>query len=248
MTSRRGFLAAASLIGATDALVLGKVAANRSRGPVAAMELTERELHLVRFQRDSTALFLEIQWEPSWARFRFEDGPGWFDRKKLEELGFDCRLPPGDPPARARYRAMLSKTAFLVFEYRDNGGPEPLASRLHAVDAGRRIEPLRDRYADARRFLIAPALVRLRVATRWDPVARAEAPGSYLRGAIERLLVGEIYVPPPMTAIFQRLKEPTREYLARPEAAARGPRFAAVVAYGRNHEPWLVSCRLLGDR
>jgi hypothetical protein len=59
------------------------------------------------------------------------------------------------------------------------------------------------------------------------------------------LVVGEIYVPPPFAGILAGLKQPTLEYLRTPEAKARGPRFAAVVAYGRNHEPWIESCRLL---
>jgi hypothetical protein len=248
---RPGFLLAAALVLAADAFVLVNAAHNRSGAPAAAIELTEWELRLVRPQRESTALFLELAWEQAWRRFKFEDGPGWFNQAKLEELGYDCRLPLRDPSAPAHYRAMPPKEAFAVFEYRqaawDEAGEDRSfgSSRLLAVDAGRDLALLRKRYPDTRRFLIVPSLVRLAYEAKWDRNTRRYAPGSYLRGAVVQILVSEISVPPSQQRMLESLSQATYDYLATPEARARGPRYSVVLYYGKNYEPWLASCRLI---
>ena len=247
---RPGVLLAAALVLAADAFVLVRVAHNRSGAPAAAIELTERELRLVRPQRDSTALFLQLAWEPAPGRFKFEDGPGWFDKAKLEELGYDCRPSLSDPQAVARYFAMPSKEAFAVLEFREaawaDAGPDRATwSRLLAVDAGRDLAALRGKYPDTRRFLIAPCLVRLRYQTKWDPNTRREAPGAYLRGTIAQILVGEISVPPSERSVFESLSQNTYDYFATSESRLRGPRYSAVLYYGKDNEPWLGSSHLL---
>jgi hypothetical protein len=248
---RIAILLAAALVLAADILVVVKAARNRSGSPLAAIELTERELRLVRPQRESTALFLELAWEPAWGwgRFQFEDGPGWFNQAKLEEIGYDCRMALSDPSAAAHYRAMTAKEAFAVLEYREAGGggvsnDRSAWSRLVAVDVGRSFAPLRKKYPDAR-FLIVPSLVRLLYTVEWDANARRDAPGAYLRGAVVEMLVGQISVPPSQRSVLQALRQTTSEYLATPEARARGPRYSVVLYYGRNYEPWIGSCRLL---
>lgn len=244
-------LLAAALVMAADISVVVKAARNRSGSPIATIELTERELRLVRPQRESTALFLELAWEPAWGRgrFQFEDGSGWFNQAKLEEIGYDCRLAPSDPSAGAHYRAMTAKEAFAVLEYREAGGGgvgdgRSAASRLVAVDVGRDFAPLRQKYPDAR-FLIVPSLVRLLYTVEWDRNTRRDAPGAYLRGAVVEMLVGQVSVPPSQRSILQALSQTTSDYLATPEAQARGPRYSVVLYYGRNYEPWIGSCRLL---
>jgi hypothetical protein len=235
---------------AADAFVLIRVAHNRSGAPAAAIELTERELRLVRPQRESTALFLQLAWEPAAGRFKFEDGPGWFDKAKLEELGYDCRPPLTDPQAVARYRLMPSKAAFAVLEYNpavlaDAGPDRATWSRLLAVDVGRDLALLRNKYADTRRFLIAPCLVKLLYQTKYDPNTRREVPGAYLRGTIAQMLVSEISVPPSERSVFESLSQNTHTYFLTPEALLRGPRYSAVLYYGKDHEPWLGSSHLL---
>lgn len=247
---RPGVLLAAALVVTANAFVLVKVAHNRSGSPAAAIELTERELRLVRPQRESTALFLQLAWEPASGRFKFEDGPGWFDKAKLEQLGYDCRRPLSDPQAVARYRLMPAKEAFAVLEYNQaawaDAGPDRATwSRLLAVDAGRDLALLRSKYPDARRFLIAPCLVRLIYQTKWDPNTRREVPGAYLRGTISQMLVSEISVPPSLQSVFESLSHNTYEYFATPEARLRGPRYSAVLNYGKDNEPWLESARQL---
>lgn len=247
---RPGMLLAAILVLAADGFVLIRVAHNRSGPPAAAVELTERELRLVRPQRESTALFLQLAWEPAAGRYKFEDGPGWFDKAKLEEIGYDCRPPLSDPQAVARYRLMPAKEAFAVLEYNaaagaDSGPDRATRSRLLAVDVGRDLALLRSKYPDTRRFLIAPCLVRLIYQTKWDPSTRREAPGAYLRGTIGQMLVREISVPPSQRSVFESLHQNTYAYFTTPEARLRGPRYSAVLHYGRDHEPWLGSSRLL---
>ena len=245
---RTGLLLAAALVLAADAYVLFNAARNRSGSPAAAIELTERELRLTRPHRESTALFLELAWEPKWRRFKFEDGPEWFNQDKLREVGYDCRLPLTDPSARAHYRAMPAREAFAVLEYNEAGGGDAgedrsTWSRLRAVDAGRDPALLRRKYADARRFLVVPSLVRLFYAENWDANTRRFLPGGYLRGAVVDLLVREISVPPTESRVLKDLTS-TDDYFATPEARARGPRYSAVLYYGRNNEPWINSCRL----
>jgi len=248
---RIAILLAAALVLTADIFVVVKAARNRSGPPIATIELTERELRLVRPQRESTALFLELAWEPAWGRgrFNFEDGPGWFNQAKLEEIGYDCRLAPSDPSAAAQYRAMTAKEAFAVLEHREAGGAgagdgRSSWSRLVAVDAGRDYAPLRKKYPDAR-FLIVPALVRLLYTVEWDANARRDAPGAYLRGAVVEMLVGQVSVPPSQRSVLQALRQTTSDYLTTPEARTRGPRYSVVLLYGRNYEPWVESCRLL---
>ena len=53
---RIAILLAAALVLAADIFVVVKAARNRSGPPIATIELTERELRLVRPQRESTAL------------------------------------------------------------------------------------------------------------------------------------------------------------------------------------------------
>ena len=247
---RRGPFLAAALVLAADAFVLVKAAQNRSGSPTATIELTERELRLVQPQRESTALFLELAWEPARRDFKFEDGPGWFNQAKLEELGYDCRLPLSDPSAPEHYRLMPAREAFAVFEYgeavpAEAGDSRVTLSRLVAVDAGRDPTLLRRRYPDARRVLIVPSLVRLFYQVKWDPNTRRYLPGAYLRGGVVQIQVNQISVPPSQRRVFETLGHSSYDYFAMPEARARGPRYSAVLYYGKNYEPWIASCRLL---
>ena len=247
---RRGPFLAAALVLAADAFLLVKAAQNRSGSPAATIELTERELRLVRPQRESTALFLELAWEPARRDFKFEDGPGWFNQAKLEELGYDCRLPLTDPSAPAHYLAMPAKEAFAVLQYGqsdwvETGTDRSSWSRLLAVDAGRDLALLRKKYPDTHRFLIVPSLVRLLYETKWDPNTRRDAPGAYLRGAIAQMLVSEVSVPPSQRRVLESLSQTTYDYFTRPESRVRGPRYSVVLSYGRNYEPWIGSCRLI---
>ncbi len=237
---RPGILAAAALVVVADAYVVARAAMNRSGDPTAIVELTERELRLARPNRESTALFLRLEWEPSWRTFRFEDGPGWFDRAKLEQLGWDCRVPAADSAAASHYRAMPSKRVFAVLEFRASPAENPSwsnLSQLTAVDAGYDYAALRLKYAGAR-FLVVPALAKLRFET--PPAARGGI--AFLRGAVDQILVSEISVPPSQRHVFEPLSD-SDTYLQPSEK--RPPRYAVTLHYGRHHEPWIAASRRL---
>jgi hypothetical protein len=247
---RPGVLLAAALVLAANAVILAKVAYNRSGTPTAAIELTEYELRLMRPQRESTFLYLRLQWHPLASRFRFEDGPGWFNQAKLQDLGYDCRFPLADPAAPEHYRAMQAKQVLAVLEYKPGMPPveqdEAAAlSHLEAVDAGLDFDALRQKYPSQGRFLIVPATVRLFFEQRWNPDTRSWLAGAFLQGRIMELLPGEISVPHSQRQIFEALSELSDPYFSTPAGRARGPRYAAVLNYGRNHEPWIGACRRL---
>jgi len=100
----RGVVLAVAVVVAGNVAVLIGVARNRSGGPRALIELSERELPIPSVEEENTGLSLELRWDEPWPR-RFEDGPGWFDRRKLEELGYDCGVDPADPAAEKHYQA-----------------------------------------------------------------------------------------------------------------------------------------------
>ena len=239
---RPGILLAAALVLAADTLVLVKAAYNRSGSPATAIELTERELRLERPQRESTALFLRFAWQPAPRSFTF-------GRDKLEELGYNCSLPLTDPSAPAYYRALPLREVFAVLEYNQAGWAGPgevraAGSRLNPVDAGRDFAELRKKHPDTQRFLIVPALVRPSYRADWDPATRTYAAGGHLVGAVVEVLVKEICVPPSEHRVLESLSH-TDDYFATPEGRTRGPRYSVVLYYGRNHEPWIGSCRLI---
>jgi hypothetical protein len=244
-------LAAAVVLGA-DAIALLDAAYNRSGAPVETIELTEREVRLERPLPESTALFLRLAWKPERGRSAFEDAPEWFDRAKLEHVGYDCSLPLTDPSAGARYRAMPLKEVFAVLEYTEAAPPgsdtnandeRSSWSRLRPVDAGRDFAALRAQYLETRRFLIVPALVRPVYTVKWDPANRTQSP--FLRGAVTELLVGEISVPPSQRSVLGNLGPTTAQYFMAKEARSRGPRYSVVLHYGRSYEPWIASSRRL---
>jgi hypothetical protein len=230
---RTGVILAAALLLATDAVVLLKAARNRFGEPRESIELTERELALVRPQRDSTALFLKLEYGNVWRFPKYEDGPGWFDQGKLEELGFDCSFPLTDEAAARHYGVHPAREAFIVLELdeaRENG------SRLHPVDAGLRATALRTKHADPARYLIVPALVSVHYVPKPYVAGVIDMREPYLQGLIQMLRVEEVAVPP--AALRMLLELP-------PAVPVGPPRYAAVLKYGQNYEPWIESVRIL---
>ncbi|RPI29081.1 MAG: DUF4824 family protein, partial [Acidobacteria bacterium] len=94
MRRKLSLSAALGLVLLSNAWVLYGVWQNR-REAVGIVELTERELCFSRSSADNTGVFLQLIWDSQALRRRLEpqDGPGWFDRAKLAELGFDVGWP-----------------------------------------------------------------------------------------------------------------------------------------------------------
>lgn len=232
-------LLAVALVLVSNAVVLGHVWWNRG-GESEAIELTERELRLARMQPESSALFFDLTWEPLAGR-PAELAAEWFTRARLEELGFDCSFPTEDPKAVKHYRSMPAKEAFAVLEYQPG---EMFRSNLRAVDVGRDYAALRRRYPDSRRHLIAPSLVRLRLEVNWDPNTRKYTSGAWLHGSVVQLQVGRVSAGP-CQALMETVKQQTYDMLQTQTGREPAPRYAVVLRYGRLHEPWVESCRLL---
>lgn len=126
---QRGMLIAVGLVLLVNAVVLVGVAANRSGEPDAVVTLTERELPLSSYdgyaERENTGLSLRLSWvqgrtgsvRAAFPPARRRGRPAWFDKAKLEAIGFDCAMPLDDPSAALHYDKMLPRKTFVVLEY-----------------------------------------------------------------------------------------------------------------------------------
>jgi len=116
---RRGWAAAAVLVLLTNAVLLARVAWNRSGEPAARLDLTERELALPGAWRDeeNTGLALTLRFHaPEPWQEPGEEMASWLDREKLGELGFDVGVDPEAPTAERHYRSPLPREVWLVLE------------------------------------------------------------------------------------------------------------------------------------
>jgi len=114
---RTGLWWAAALVVASNIGAWGFAALNRSGEPEAVLELTERELRLPAKQADNTALTLALAFErprPA-GPLRPPREAGWFDRAKLQSIGFDCSVPV-TPENASRYM-MPPRSTYAVLEY-----------------------------------------------------------------------------------------------------------------------------------
>jgi len=109
---RYGLLAAVVLTLIINAVVLAGVWFNRSGESDSAVELTERELSLSHSDKENSGISLRLNWQ------RFAEGSmEWFDQKKLEDVGFDCRTPVDASKASLRYAKALPRKTYAVLEY-----------------------------------------------------------------------------------------------------------------------------------
>jgi hypothetical protein len=124
---RSGPLVACALLLLTNAIVLVGVAYNRRGEPEARLVLTERELRLGYQEKENTGLWLRL--ETSDVEPWMAEGPGWFDQKKLEEIGFDCGVPPADPSAELFYEKALPRRVYAALEFDGNAWQSWIARR-----------------------------------------------------------------------------------------------------------------------
>jgi hypothetical protein len=229
------------------AAVLMAVTLNRTAA-LEPIDLTERELSLRPRSADNSVATMFLQWQQRTSR------DGWFDCAKLRTLGLECDVPPADADAARRYGRRLPRQVFVAFELggaawdalmaeratelesaAQRGVPmRPLAvddfrdrsSRLIAVDADRDATALRQRYPDARRFLITAAVVRIALISPPN-----EQP--YLVGLIDRVDPGALHVPLDLAARLPRER-------GGPDAERR-VRYRVSVRYGRRVEPFITA-------
>lgn len=256
LTRRTALLAGLALLVVTNAIVLGGVAWNRS-AEEARLELGARELGQLyadwSLLEEDSATALHLVWRAP-AAYPTTGQETWLDGKKLEALGFRR-----EDEVTARYGTrQATREVFVALEFagpvwqrgidelrakRDHAaeiaaahpGDKELArvaeaargvfeseeqrgTRLVAVDADRDAAALRARHPDRTRYAILRGRVR---AMMW-----AEAPTGYL----ESLTPTALHVPRPILRA-----------LAAGGALKPEMEFRAVVAFGRRHEPWIVS-------
>ncbi len=236
-------LAAAGVILVANAWVLISVARNRSDERGGTVELTERELRLPARIGESTAMFLELDWDTLSSAPENRRAPQWLDAAKLAELGFDCRVAVAQPYARFYYSSMRTALVFLVLEYEGEAWKQASPdrkrkTRLFAVDAGRHPHRLREKYADTARYIITRGLVTLRFQERSIPGEKGP-PQPCLQGWIE-VLPDRIFVPLPHSKVLEDLRHRGG---SSHDGVERGPRFAVTVSWGRNHQPWISGVR-----
>lgn len=236
-------LAAAGVILAANAWLLISVSRNRSDAPGGTVELTERELHLASRSGESTAVFLELDWDTLSISPEHRRVPQWLDAAKLAELGFDCRVAVTQPYAPVYYNSLRTALVFLVLEYEGEAWKQASPdrqrkTRLFAVDAGRHPHRLREKYADTARYIITRGLVTPRVQERSIPGEKGP-PQPRLQGWIE-VLPDRIFVPLPHSKVLEDLRHRGG---SSHDGVEGGPRFAVTVSWGRNHEPWMSGVR-----
>lgn len=157
--SPKGLFVAIGVVVAVNALTLALIAGNRAGQADASVQMTERELRLAASGVDDTGIALVLSWrrpndvsEGEMPQFE------WFDRPKLQSIGFDCSVPPDGPDAERHYAFthMLPREVYAVLEYRDParmpppdeaaapGDQETKPANDVPAAGARRVEPLSD--------------------------------------------------------------------------------------------------------
>ncbi len=226
----------------TDVIALIMATNNRAGQPFEIIELTERELALQSMGQDNSGVAVSLKWHR-------QEEPAYFDRSKMEALGFNFAVPKG----RTGRDILLSpRPAYAALEYegdawrqwvrraeeekqtgRASRPIQSFATRLFPVDVANNPFELRSRYPDQKRYLIAAVAVQARIQNIADPKS-----GDVLTDRCVGLVSGidptDINVPLPYARLLSSLKpEPEDE-----------PRYTIKLAYGRNLEPWVVEVKL----
>jgi hypothetical protein len=230
---RYGLILAIVVILAANAVALMEAARNRSGAPLQTIELTERELQLQSMGEDDSGVSLLL-------RCQFQDEGNYFDRARLEAVGFNFRSYDGSSEKEI---APMSRIAFVALEYegaaweqlqqRMNAKQQDqrraaLATRLVPVDLAKTVQELRSRYPDQAKYLIVKGLIRARFQNGGSADAGGTQPDRIV-GYLSEILPSSINVPPPFTKRLAPLKpQPGKEL-----------RYSATLQYGRNMEPWI---------
>jgi len=270
-------LAAVGLLIVSNAFVLAHVAMNRSGEPDSEMELNARELQYTGSRTDDSSVVLMLRWQntaPEYPTGTPMDDPGWFDQKKLEELGFDLSIPAGSPKASRFYENSRSREAFVALEFE---GPAweawlkdreprlqtetsygPLVTpqdrleierqttpRLVSIDVARDPAALRRKYPDRKRVMILHALVRVKLEPERRTSVAAPLRPAYLRGAITRLAIESINVPEPLSRQFDGQSSYSPYTYDGKQVKIQPPTYAVTLRVGSKYEPWVVNVKAL---
>ena len=253
--TRKGAFVAAAVVVFFNLATLAAVWVNRSGEPEAVLQLTERELSLPPREAENTALALQLEWVDTEL---LRPGPGWFDRRKLDEIGFDCSLPL-TPENRAHYSSMPPRATYAVLEYEGEAWQRYLSeprvapptperfpvrhaerepslrihrSHLVLVDAGNDPAALRARYTDRRRHVVLPATAVL--------VVQDENGSLSIEGRVTMILPSQVNVTRDQRRLLETLQTERRAGVTGLDRAAAEPRYRATVKWGSSFEPWLA--------
>ena len=259
-------VAAIALLVVSNAFVLAHVAMNRSGQPDSEIDLSARELQYLGSRSDDSSVVLTLRWENTAPEYLTVDPtapPGWFDQKKLEELGFDLSVPATSPQAQRFYSKLRSREVFVALEFEGPAWEQWLkdrdsqfqresqyapqvsvtdraeierqtASRLVAIDVARDPAELRRKYPDRQRVMILQALVRAMVEPWRRKSATAPLLPPYLRGAITRIAIESINVPAPWSRQFDVLPSYVPYTYEGKQVKIQPPTFQATVRVDRN--------------
>jgi hypothetical protein len=239
--------AAAAIVLIANAFALEHAWRNRS-GPIDSdITLTERELAKSWNSGDEdSGETLRLAWRNPWfPQLEAE----LFDRKALQELGFDTTLAPSDRQAAEFYGRQDSRRVFVALEYdgpawhkrNDNlkrqdeqlHGPvnanlrsqRESSTHLVAIDTSTNAAQLRARHPNRGSVIIVPAVVSISLAPGGPGFAR-------LNGTIEDI-PSEIHVPLAFSAGFRGLPRNGKA------------RYRVHLRYGASLEPWIVGVEFL---
>ncbi len=270
---RYGTWIAVALVMFVNSYVLFGVAYNHSSKPDATITLTERELPVESFweyssRKENSGISLRLSWNShTFWQSSVENSLGdttWFDKTKLESLGFRCSLPVTDPDAEIYYHKQLLRKSFAVLEYNgvawqewlrratEREKPKKVAcyketsSRLFVIDVGNDPERLRQMYPDRSKFIIVPAKVGLLYGSRATGAGKRTLQ-PILRGYVAEVLVDEINVP---HNLKRRLEE-IRKAAVHEKADAceetyqwkNEPSYMVTLHVGRRYEPWIADIK-----
>ena len=199
----KGLLLTTAVVIVTNVVLLALVARNRAGEPAATIELTERELRLTPGDSENTGVVLTLAWDtPDDFRGPAQSRYPWFDRAKLESLGFDCRVPLADPSAERHYQTqeLLYRPGFAVLEYGGDAWQKALEREI--AEAERRREGKGNQLVEAPEAFKARAdnaiarrsrLVIVDVGSRADELRQRYPDRS--RFLVMRAYIGLVYVP-----------------------------------------------------
>lgn len=262
---RTGLMAALALIVLVNTIALLDVRYNRSGTADAEVTMTERELHLVSNSKENSGISFKLVLNSGY-RGQGEASP-WFDRKKLEEIGFDCSTPLTTKDAALHYGRALPRRTYVVLEYEGKAWETRLAlndARLKALEleaaqgaeGEKTLEAERKWFAwekesGSRLFSIDVGNDAAKLRTRYPDRKRyiitpakvglqlltANRYTPVLSGYVADILTGTIHVPRDRQGLLTSLKSDVQYFYYDGEKNNFAPRYKTTLSYGRHYEP-----------
>lgn len=234
MTGRPGWLVAVFLAGGVNALCLGAWYGNRAGTPAATVDLTEREVGLVRAGEENGLLRLNLQ-------FHDPGGPGpaspWADSASLVALGFDPEALSTGHAVELRRGLPQRRPGWVLLRFDPEAAPEAgepdlARSRLVPVAVGADPQALLRTADDPADHLVLRGVVGISRYAAAPDSASGMTPGETWAASIHLVTPRFLHVPRSLVPVLDRLAP-----VARPSEA---PRYLVRVSTGRFQLPWVT--------